>query len=295
MTEQLDVVIPGAQKAGTSTLLSVLGRHSGIDRHPMAEMGALLEGGPALELAVSREYPKSGDGLRIAKSAGLMHDERAMREIVRLYPDIRFLVMLREPVARTVSAFRFAKRTGDERSESLREALDRGSGRADVSPDRRRWVQYLERSEYLGPLRTMRSLVGESRMHIILLEEYRDRPEETIEAIEDWLDLQHERILQGGPSKVNSAATARSPWLARALRYSGPATRAAQKILPRDLARSARRRLLALNEKEAPVNDLPEPELMEQLRSHFEVHNAALSKEFKMDLSAWSNAGNGKN
>src|SRR5699024_1116556 len=150
---------PGAQKAGTSTLLSVLGRHPGIQRHAVAELGALLEGGEALERAIAAQYPRHKSGLRVAKSAGLMHEPDALRRVVQRHPNVRMLVMLREPVSRAASAFSFAKRTGDESLPRLDEALAQSSERRDVPAARRRWVQYLERSEYVQPMRLMRDLV----------------------------------------------------------------------------------------------------------------------------------------
>lgn len=288
MTSRLDVVIPGAQKAGTSTLLSVLGRHPGIQRHAVAELGALLEGGEALERAIAAQYPRHKSGLRVAKSAGLMHEPDALRRVVQRHPNVRMLVMLREPVSRAASAFSFAKRTGDESLPRLDEALAQSSERRDVPAARRRWVQYLERSEYVQPMRLMRDLVGDSRMHVVLLEEYRDRPEVVLAGIQDWLGLPHAPLFEYGSDRVNRAATARSQKVARILRHSGPVTYAARRVLPKGVSRGIRRGLLSLNEKEWQSAPAASPELLADLRRRFNENNSILSDEFGLDLSAWT-------
>ena len=286
MTHRLDLVIPGAQKAGTSTLLAQLGQHPGVVRHATDEFGPLLDTEVDLHRAVAEGFPPSDGRLAVAKAAGLMHHSPGLQRLVRDFPSVRLLVMLREPVSRAYSAYWFARRTGDETLDSFERALAADAERLDVAPARRRWVDYLGRSHYLESLREMSSLVGHDRLKVVLLEDLASQPDPVHRDIQQWLSLEEHDLVAGGPDRVNAAAEPRSATFARALRTSTGPLRSLGRVVPQGARRRVRRSLLRLNERPLAVPTL-DPDLRTALRAQFAEHDEALAREFGLDLTPW--------
>lgn len=284
-TSLLDVVIPGAQKAGTSSLLRALGTHPGVVRHQDSEFAPLVQ--PELDLgqAVSRAYPAADRGsLRLAKSVGVMHLDGAFARMHAHNPDMRLVFMLREPVSRMYSAYWFARRTGDETLHSFTEAVAREGQRTDVPESRRARTDYRRRSDYVTPLREAAALFGRDRIKVLLLEDYGADRGTALGDLQSWLGLAHEDLTMT-PAVRNAAVSSASPRIARLARGAGVA-RLGRHVLPSGARHRVRTALMRANERPLTV-----PPLDEAIRADLQVtwveHNAALAREFGLDLSSW--------
>lgn len=283
----LDVVIPGAQKAGTSSLLSALGSHSQVVRHRTEELGALVTPDVDLATAIHKEFPDTPEAkLLLAKSAGVMHADGALERLHAHNPRIRLVFMLRDPVARVQSAYWFARLTGDEVIPAIGDALAAEDGRTDVPDARRPWVAYRARSQYLEPLQQAAEIFGRDQLKILLLENYRADRNGALRELQEWLGLTVEDLSRS-PHVVNASRTAGSAKIARLARSTNPATRLARRLLPITATRTIRRGVIRMNERQGSPPPL-EPAQQQELAGFFADHNRRLAEAFDLDLSKWS-------
>jgi hypothetical protein len=285
--EMLDVVIPGAQKAGTSSVLESLAAHPQIVRHPTAELPALLDPDADLHRVVAEQLPPVQAGeLRLAKSVGVMHQEGAFERLRNHNPDLRLVFMLREPVDRMYSAYWFARRTGDEPLDSFADAVAREGRRTEVPIARRARLDYRRRSDYVTPLRRATELFGRDHVRVHLLEEFAADQSTSLDDLLTWLGLSSDQ-LDATPVIRNQASGVRSRHWARAARSDGAVVRAAARVLPHAVSRRARRTVISLNERAATIPALDEA-LRSRLVEQFIDHNRVLAEEFGVDLTRWN-------
>ena len=281
---RLDIVIPGAQKAGTSSLLNALGGHPAIVRHSSPEFGTLLHLTENLDAAVASAYPAGPDRLRIAKSAGLMFLSGGLERLHVHNPNTRLIFMLREPVNRMYSAYWFARRTGNEPLGSFAAAIAQESRRVDAHEDNP-YVTYRQRSDYVTPLRRAVKLFGEDQVKVVLLEDYHAEREATLTSVQSWLNL-GVADLSHTPEIRNAAASAKSDRVASLARSRGPLVRATRQVIPRKVGRKLRTVIVSANEKPFVPPPL-DPILRAALSETFSPQFAQLRDEFGLDLTRW--------
>ncbi|HKJ72023.1 MAG TPA: sulfotransferase domain-containing protein [Gammaproteobacteria bacterium] len=183
-----DVYLIGAQKAGTTTLAALLDRHPGISVSVPKEPHFLTQHrGRGLDWYRAC-FPERQDKLFVdasTSSAGApLEDTPAARRsplagvperIHSLRPDARFIYLLREPVARTYSAYWHDVRAGQER-RPFREALA-GDG------------SYVRVSDYAGQLERFLAHFPLEAFLILRFEDLRRDPAGTANACFDFLGL----------------------------------------------------------------------------------------------------------
>ena len=129
---KIQLMIVGAQKAGTSSLLRYLAQHPDIHTHAQPEMTFFLQAREytrGYEWAFGKYFTgqNSHDEIQdkhlIAKNVMVMHSPEVMQRIYEHNPEIHLVVLLREPVARAYSAYWWARRRGWENIKTYEEAL----------------------------------------------------------------------------------------------------------------------------------------------------------------------------
>ena len=145
-------LIAGAGRAGTTGLVEGLRTHPDVfvtspkEPHYFAMHGMRPDfRGPGDEdsinqTAITREkeylalYPRDGSAhaaLGEGSVSTLYYYERALPELLRVNPEMRVVVLLREPIARAYSSFQYLRAQGREREENFLVAVER-------EPQRRR-------------------------------------------------------------------------------------------------------------------------------------------------------------
>jgi hypothetical protein len=168
----------GAQRCGTTSLATALERHPQVavaqPRRP--EPKAFLVPGADRDVDgyLTRFYGALGPDVRVRceKSTSYLGSELACAQIARAFPEAHVVAMLRDPVDRAVSHYRFSRASGVE-DLPLEEALDPAAeGRPwdtdaiSVSP-----FEYLRRSRYVDDLRRWFDAFPADRMHVLVLED----------------------------------------------------------------------------------------------------------------------------
>ncbi len=205
---QPDFIVVGAQRAGTTTLFRVFSEHPEVVRPTVSKgigyfdlnyaKGVRWYRGhfPLKALAVLRH----GKGVQVFESSGyyLFHPLAAER-IANDLPDVKVIVMVRDPVERAYSAHRHEMMRGFER-EDFPSALKLESVRLEGAEDRIRQHPNLEdfnhrhhayraRSRYAEQIRRYQDVLGSDRVYIIDADRFFASPEEELNGLFKWLGL----------------------------------------------------------------------------------------------------------
>jgi hypothetical protein len=225
-----DFLIIGAEKAGTTWAYDILRAHPDLFLPDVKEIhffNRFTSTGRETDNFRRRGlgwYDRHFDGAHGNMAVGeatpmYLCDPDAPGRIRQTLPDARFIVLLRDPVSRTLSHYRMA-RAKRHVSEELRTLIDR------------RDPIFIGRSLYGAQLERWFGLFPRDRFLVLFFEEVMAAPREALVRIADWLGVDAAPLLSADPDTArNAAAGYRSAAVynasvagARALQES-PATR----------------------------------------------------------------------
>lgn len=171
-------VIVGAQRCGTSYLYRLL------DEHPEIQMAKPLRPEPKFFLDEARfalgvahyeadYFSADGPRMRGEKSTSYLGSAVAIDRITAALPGVHLVVVLRDPVQRAVSHYRFTVQHGHESlplPEALRSSAEGARPwdptRFSVSP-----FDYVPRGRYADALEPLGRAVTGDRLHVVMFEE----------------------------------------------------------------------------------------------------------------------------
>ncbi|HEY6738265.1 MAG TPA: sulfotransferase [Actinopolymorphaceae bacterium] len=213
------VLLAGGQRCGSTSL------HRALTAHPMVVGARFHKGVNYFDLEYDRgeqwyrgHFPTEAAArrqvARDAARAGLdptgapvvmessgyyLYHPLALPRIATDLPDVRVIVMLREPVERAHSAYKHAVARGFE-TESFERALElepeRLAGEEEKlatvpgyrSHAHRHWA-YVTRGHYVEQVRRLYATIGPERVYILDAERFFASPEESYAEVLDFLDL----------------------------------------------------------------------------------------------------------
>lgn len=114
--QRINLMIIGAQKAGTTSLKEYLGEHPALKTHLHKEFSYFFDDADYAEgyaKALKKYFPDATPQQQlIAKNAGLYTSEEGMKRLRDHNPACQVVILLRNPVQRTYSAFLMEKNYG---------------------------------------------------------------------------------------------------------------------------------------------------------------------------------------
>jgi hypothetical protein len=293
---RIDVMIAGAQKAGTTSLVTALGSLQGVlSSHPH-EFTWFIDPdrfGESYEEAFVGGFGRVGqpDEKVVAKSASLMFLPAAAERLHLHNACCKILMTLRHPVDRAWSAYWFLRRVGIETAATFERALALEEERLPKDFNRYHEAAYRARGDYAPQVSRMQAMFGEDNVRVLLLEDIREDLASTVADVASWISLStlDEFELPVERVHVNAAARARSEQLAAVLRrpWSGPL----RPLLPARLRRAVRTNvkepMIRANERSAPTETM-RTETRQELLEWFAPRNDALASLLGRDLQHWS-------
>ncbi len=287
--KSIDLMIIGAQKAGTTSLNSYLSQHPELVTHEQTEMTFFLDGDAyslGYEQAFRRYFPKYEDGkMLLAKNVGIMYSRQAMERIYQHNPHMKLVVVLRNPVDRAYSAYWFARRRGWEPLPTFEEALEADASRFLGDPIHARNCAYLERSRYAEHLEMIFSIFPRSQVHIFLTDDMKQDIRRVCAQIFASVGLD-QNIALDTSREHNRASVARSESLARILGKKSLIKKVFRKILSDGPADRIKSRINSLNEQEIKIPPIS-PETARRLGEYFRPYNEKLAGLVGRDFSHW--------
>lgn len=223
------VLIVGAQRSGTTSMYRTLSQHPAVlkavlhkgvhyfDMNYDRGMGWYRAHFP-LRATARRTAVRAGDAaLTLESSPYYMFHPCAAERIARDLPDVRLLVLVRDPVERAYSAHAHELARGFE-TESFERALQLEDERLRGEAERmiadpgylshsHQHHAYLARGRYCEQLDRLERIVGAERVHVVDSGDFFVKPEPEYDAVLDFLGL-HGR---GYPEFERHNARPRSP------------------------------------------------------------------------------------
>jgi hypothetical protein len=179
--EHVNLFVIGVNKAGTSWLYYLLGRHPDVYMSEVKELYffGTHKDGPADRDDYHRHFPFAEDYLYFGDATPMYYRDAAVVEEIYAYnPQAKLLAIVRDPIERLLSQYRYHKQLGiiGERT-SLADILDEGSTRL------------LQDSHYEETLPRFAERFGPEQFKIVSLEEGRNHPEALWTDLLGYLDL----------------------------------------------------------------------------------------------------------
>mgnify|MGYP000496966459 CR=1 FL=1 len=196
-----DFIIIGAQKSGTGILSRILMQHPEIAWSNHSE-GSFFD----LNFHKGTQWYKnrfpscSTDCITGEKTPYYLFHPLVPERIFTVYPKVRIIVILRNPVDRAYSHYWFNRYLGKENALSFEEALEleneRTAGEEELiksNPlyDSRnfRLFAYIKRGQYAEQISRWLSLFPKNQICIIITENLLKKPKETLQNITSFLNL----------------------------------------------------------------------------------------------------------
>jgi len=192
MNKTLTFFCLGAQKSGTTTLHDVLAQHPDLvlpkykESHFFSEEENYKRG---LEHYFSFHFPKIGNDKIIGEidPEYLSCPECPTRIMEAFGQNLKFIIILRNPIDRAYSAYLMAKSRGYEKL-SFEDALKEESGRLNTKFGELNF-SYSKRSRYSSQIQAYFNIFPKKNFHIIKFEDFIQNIELSIENIRIFLDL----------------------------------------------------------------------------------------------------------
>ncbi|MET0997448.1 MAG: sulfotransferase [Marmoricola sp.] len=201
-------LIVGAQRAGTTTLYRVLTEHPQVARPTQSKglgyFDVRYDSGPRwyrgqFPLSWRARRKHGPDVVTFETSGYYLYHPLAAERIARDLPDVRVVVLVREPVERAYSAHRHEQARGFE-TEPFEQALDLEEERLAGEVERiiadpsyvsfhHRHHSYLARSRYSEQIDRFIDLLGQDRVCILDAGAFFEDPAAEFERLRSWLGL----------------------------------------------------------------------------------------------------------
>ncbi|KCV82322.1 sulfotransferase [Actibacterium atlanticum] len=282
MPNKVNLFVLGVQKCGTTSLADLLNDHSQVFIPSIKE---------TYFFNVDANFSKGFDwfsaefyGVQKAQRAKWRGDatpfylgsKEAIDRIAEYADsDARFIVILRDPVKRAVSAYQHMLRLGHE-TLSLPEALKKEHERIEEARAKNdRWWRfaYTKVGLYGEQIAYAQTVLGADRLLVLRQDELRDTPN-LQQKLSDFLDLSAPFPARA-KTNSNAASMPRFKLLRNILTRPNALKSLAQKILPRELRTKIGVGLNKLNAKKVSRIEI-EPELEQEMRALFAKDQVAL-------------------
>ena len=311
--------IVGAPRCGTTSIARYLEAHPDIcfsfvkEPHFFARYDLRALPTDALRARVEQDYlrryfaHRPHDGrLRAEGSVSYLYAADQMEPILRLWPDARFVICLRDPLKMLPSLHQRLVFNGDETVGDFAQAwalmAEREQGRrVPRSCFDARSLQYAELARLGTHVDRFFQAVGGERCHVVLFDDFIADPLSTYRSLLAFLDLPDDGRAAFPVHRARQGF--RHGWLQRLLKrppvplrlvlggekfrqHIKPLREEAGTSRPLKAILSARARLLAWNEAPAPRIDVP-PQLRREIAQFLAPEIAKLSRVIGRDLGHW--------
>jgi len=290
--------IVGYPKCGTTALYAYLKAHPAVFMPELKEPHFFTEDYPgAREVTSETEYHElfvsaAPDQLVGDASASVIHSRVALRRILARYPEAKFIVLLREPVAAARSFHGELLHNLNEDIEDFQQAwhLQAKRLKGGFIPGackEKRFLQYTEIFRYRDQLPAFFHSVPREQRLTLVFEEFFEEPRAGYRQVLNFLGLEDDGRMEFGA--VNSARRHRFRWIAalhrRLVNANGPVYRALKALLSRVGVHPSH--LLARFNRKAGGKPEINSAFEAELRDHFRPDVAMAERLLGRKIEAW--------
>lgn len=211
-------------------------------------------------------------------SPAYLYSKKAARAIFDYNPDAKIIIILRNPVQRAFSHYLMDRKLAFT-NKSFEDALQE-----DRSHTSRSWGStslYLDLGEYYEQVKRYTDLFSKENILIMLSEELRQHPEETISALYRFTGVD-DSFKPDLSQAHNKAAVPRNALMHQLLSFSGLRVMIRRNLKNGFIKNGLRRIMFG-----APKENKPSAEMTEQLKKYFHQDILKLSELTGKDLTQW--------
>ena len=204
---RLDFIVPGAQKSGTTALHYFLKKHPEIALPDRQEMHffddeEIFSRPPVDYESLHCHFPEIRDGQRAGEiTPSYLYWKPAMERIREYNPRIKFIILLRNPIDRAFAHWNMQRFKNREPLDFLDALKEEPSRIAQPLALETRRFSYVDRGFYSPQLERVFALFPREQVKLIRFEDFRDRKQNTLDEIFDFLGVK--RIQAGRDSDRN--------------------------------------------------------------------------------------------
>lgn len=192
-SKKVDLIIVGAQKAGTTSLNNYLRSHPSISGHETIEFSFFAnkeEWDKGFESAYDTYFENSGAQRVVAKNVTISLDKDSLPRLKKHNPDAKIVFLLREPVSRAYSAYTMAVKNGwMKRSFTEFKDLLANNKYDDIM-----YRHFVGHGIYSKQLELLLKYFPKENIRLYLFEEFKKTPQLICNDIFSWLNISNHII-----------------------------------------------------------------------------------------------------
>jgi hypothetical protein len=295
MERPIDLMIIGAQKAGTTSLLRYIMQHPEICVHSHREM-VFFRNDEMYEKGYGNAWKKyfsecKNNKIILAKDVMTMYSEKALKRLKEHNQGIILVILLRDPVSRAYSAYWYARRRGWEFIKSFEEALKAEDERLNIEGwDKWHQNAYLYNSVYYPHVKNCYEIFGKSNVKIYLTKWLRADSVSVCKELFSMLNID-QNFTPETRFNYNLGALPKSDILGRIITFAfdrgKPIKEIIKRLLPEAKITGLRHFILKLNEVKGEIPPI-NPSTKKWLLKYFKPLNLSLQELTGIDVSHWN-------
>ncbi|MFI5172180.1 MAG: sulfotransferase family protein [Chitinophagales bacterium] len=288
---KVNTIIIGAGRSGTTSLYAYMDHHPEINFSITKELHYFsiddLYGRG--EKYFHSLFKKVDNKIVATADTYLLIDKEAPQKIKNYNPDIKIIVMLREPVARSYSNFNYSKNFGHEDDITFLQSLEKEKSRLHSNNivDRNNLCHFYG-SLYHEHLTFWLQFFPRDQFIILKLDDLKNDPEGFYKDLCNSLNISYHPFTANS-AKFNAVSGVKNKWLQQLLLNRESGTRKFISFILRPFRNLIIRsgvidKVYSLNKKEVAIPQLSETE-KEEVKKYFENDLALLNKEFNINFN----------
>jgi Sulfotransferase domain len=193
---KVDFVIGGTQKGGTSALDYFLRQHPQIclptdlkEIHFFDREEMFRDGKPDYQRYHAHFRPEPQHQLLGEASPIYMYWMSAPYRIWSYNPDMKWIIILRNPTDRAYSAWNMERRRDAEQLSFADAVANEAKRCREALPFQHRVFSYIDRGFYAGQIRRLFNIFGRDKCHVILNEDLKNKHEQTVQEVFGFLGV----------------------------------------------------------------------------------------------------------
>lgn len=192
--KKVDFIVVGAQKSGTSSLRDYLNLHPDIrmsyTKEPHYFDGWLYSSHPWSRYWYEKDFYQGDHSKKIGEVTPILsYLAEAPQRIKSYNPDIKLIMLLRNPIDRAYSHWNMEIERGNEHLDFLSCIANEQERLASSGQKHKMYHSYVDRGHYAIQVKRLKGLFHDEQLMFIKYEDYVSRQESTIHEVLKFLEL----------------------------------------------------------------------------------------------------------
>ena len=293
---KIDLMIVGAQKAGTTSLNSYLNEHPEIIGHAALQKefayfrdNNIFSNGyeKAFQAAFNLSTNNHKKKKIVAKNAAIYNNETAIRRLYEHNPDGKVIFILREPVSRTYSSYTMEVFKGwmDRDFVEIKSIVDENNKEDDM------YKFFIEPSLYIHHIEMIFKYFPKNQVKLFLFEDFKTNPDIICKEIFEWLEVDA-NFLPTIQKTHNETKKAKSKIISKLIynlkKESNPIKKAAKKMLPYSIFSRLGETIIESNKSSKSAEKITD-DMKLLLQNYFKPYNNELATKTNLPIEKFWN------